>query len=175
MNGRGRLKRLGLWAGVVVGLLVVGGLVFWTTRPVGIDIDPDDYKGVVPPGVKLEDYPRLVPWVLVSITDEGGATVLRFYAQSHACVTEVAGKFLTETFDHLNVHETADTVTIETWLGPPEEEGFWPDCEAVGWGFSVQVKLESPLGSRELVDPACELQRYAHWIACKESKLIRIP
>ena len=74
-----------------------------------------------------------------------------------------------ETFDRVEVRETADTVTIETWLGPPEEDGFWPGCESVGTGFPVRVVLDSPLGTRRFVDPACDLDRYAHWIVCGNS------
>ena len=138
-------------------------------------LDPDDYVGVVPPGVELETYPRLVPWELDSITEEGDTTVLMFGAVSYACnLSKDSGEQVAETFDHVEVHETVDTVTIETWLGPPEGDGFWPGCEGTGWGFPVQVELDSPLGNRELVDPACKLDRYTHWIACEEAKLSRL-
>ena len=40
---------------------------------------------------------------------------------------------------------------------------FWSGCVGTGWGFPVRVELESPLRNRELVDSACELDRYAHW------------
>ena len=138
-----------------------------------VDIDPDDYIGEVPPGVELEGYPRLVPWDLDAITTEDGTTMLTVQALSYACNLSRDGpEEVTETFHHVEVHETAHTVTIETWLGPPEGDGFWPGCEGTGWGFPVVVGLDSPIGDRELVDPACELDRYSHLIACEHSKLI---
>lgn len=67
----------------------------------------------------------------------------------------------------------AHSVTIETWLGPPDKDKFWRHCVGIGWGFPVQLELDRPLGNRELVDPACALDRYTHLIACEESKLAR--
>ncbi len=152
-----------------------GGLVaFWATSRDRV-IYPLDYVGIVPPGVELDTYPRLVPWEFRSITEENEITMLRLDALAGACnLSKETGDMATETFDRVEVHETAETVTIETWLGPPERDGFWPGCIGVGWSFPVEVKLESPLGNRELLDPACELDRYGNFGVCEHSKLFRV-
>lgn len=184
-----------------VGILVAGGLgVYWvnsgkgdTIQPSALEteqqsagttvtlpitqttasyIDPSDYVGEVPAGVDLETYPRMVPWEIYSIVEEEETTVLMLYALSHACVLPDGEEAVTEIFDRVEVSEGADVVTIETWLGAPLEDGFWPGCLGMGLGISVKVKLEKPLGNRELVDPACELDRHAKYLACKHSKLI---
>lgn len=38
-------------------------------------------------------------------------------------------------------------------------------------GIPVVVKLESPLGNRELLDPACELDRYGNFVVCERPKM----
>ena len=181
MNQPGRLKRR-ILGGVIgcLGLLGGGLVAYCATRPPTPPdlLDPGDFIGTVPDQslIELETYPRLVPWELDSTTEENDASVLAINAQSYACkLNDYNDDVSTETFDHMKVSETADAVTIETWLGPPEREGHWRGCVGFGWGFPVQVKTENPLGNRELVDPACEMERYAHWVACRESKLIRIP
>lgn len=158
---------------MIVAVLLVGGLVaLWASNRGPHRIYPGDYVGMVPPGVELETYPRLVPWELRSITEENETTVLKLDALSGACnLSRETSEQVTETFDRVEVHETADTVTIETWLGPPDRDGFWPGCEGTGWSFPVEVKLESPLGNRELLDPACELDRYGIFGVCEHSKL----
>lgn len=131
--------------------------------------DPDGYMGRIPPLTKLETYPRLVPWELQSPADVD-TTVLMVSALSYACNLGKSGEGqVKETFDRVEVRETPDTVTIETWLGPSEEDGFWPGCKGTGTGFTVRVELDSPLGSRLFVDPACDLDRYTHWIVCGNS------
>lgn len=113
-------------------------------------------------------YPRLVPWRLESPVDVD-TTVLMLHAVSHACVLE-SGEVVKETLDRVEVHETADTVTIETWLGPSERDGFQIGCmKGVGTGFSVRVVLDSPLGNRRFVDPACTFDRFANWNVCGDS------
>ena len=125
----------------------------------------------------LEDseysYPRLVPWEIEPKEIERARsetdTTMTVQALSHSCNLDRDGNGgVTETFDHVEVHETADTVTIETWLGPPAGEGFSSLCIGQGHGFFVEVQLDSPLGSRTLIDPACELERYAHWLVCPD-------
>ena len=176
MTEPGRLKRSLLWG--ASGVVLLGGvLVFWVAgfgKGPGVDLYPGDYVGQVPdhPLVEVETYPRLVPWELDSLIEENSITVLRLSAQSYACNLE-GGEQVTETFHRVESRETADTVTIETWLGPPNNDGFWRHCVGTGWGFPVRLELNSPLGDRELVDPACALDRYADLIACKESKLVR--
>ncbi len=125
--------------------------------------------GRVPPLTKLETITRLVPWELNSQAAVD-TTVLMVGAQSYACNLSKERPFgqVQETFDRVEIYETADTVTIETWLGPPEGDGFWPGCKGTGAGFSVRVELDSPLGHRRFVDPACDLDRYAHWVVCEE-------
>lgn len=173
MSKSRRLTRNRLWAIVIVGLLVAGGLVaFWATGRGSGRIYPGDWVGMVPPGVELETYPRLVPWELRAITDEDDTTVLTLDAMSGACnLSHQTGEQVTETFGRVEVRETAETVTIETWLGPPERDGFWPGCMGTGWAFPVVVKLESPLGNRELLDPACELDRYGNFVVCERPKM----
>ncbi len=167
-----KIKKVVMVAMIVVGLLVGGLAVWWVNSPPGFSlfpiIDPDDYMGRIPPLMRLETYPRLVPWELESPA-EVDTTVLRLDAWSYACNLSKERPFgqVQETFDRVEIHETADTVTIETWLGPPEGDGFWPGCKGTGTGFSVRVELDSPLGNRQLVDPACNLNRYAHWIVCE--------
>ncbi|MDE0120420.1 MAG: hypothetical protein OXS33_01640 [bacterium] len=113
-------------------------------------------------------YPRLVPWRLESPVN-ADTTELLLHAVSHACVLE-SGEEVRETLDRVEVHETADTVTIETWLGPSERDDFRMDClKGVGTGFSVRVVLDRPLGNRQFADPACNLDRYAHWFVCRDS------
>ena len=153
----------------------MGGLVaFWATNRGPGRIYPRDWVGMVPPGVELETYPRLVPWEVRAITEEDETTVLTLDALSGACnLSHQTAEQVTETFDRVEVRETAETVTIETWLGPPERDGFWPGCMGTGWAFQVVVKLDRPLGNRELLDPACELVRYGNFAVCERSKLTR--
>ena len=150
----------------------MGGLVaFWATNRGPDRIYPGDYVGVVPPGVELETYPRLVPWELRSITEDKETTTLQLDALAGACnLSKETAEQVTETFDRVEVHETTETVTIETWLGPPDRDGFWPGCMGTDWAFPVEVKLENRLGNRELLDPACELDRHDHFVACEHPK-----
>ncbi len=158
---------------LVVGLLVGGLIVWWVNSPPGSSLlpfrDPDGYMGRIPPLTKLETYPRLVPWELASPA-ELDTTVLMLNAQSYACNLSKERPFgqVQETFDRVEIHETADTVTIETWLGPPEGDGFWPGCKGTGTGFPVRVELDSPLGNRRFVDSACNLDRHAHLSVCED-------
>lgn len=178
MNRPHRLNRR-ILLGVIGCIALLGGwlVAYCVTSPTTApgDLYPGDFVGVVPdhPSIEPEAYPRLVPWELDSLVQEDDISVLMLYAQSYACNVN-GDELATETFERLEVSEAADTVTIETWLGPPESDLFWRGCVGVGWGFPVQVNLKAPLGSRTLVDPACELGRYAHWIACKQSKLTRL-
>jgi len=159
---------------VVVGLLVGGLVAFWAMDRSPGRVYPGDYVGVVPPGVELDTYPRLVPWDIRSITEGKGITVLKLDALAGAClISNETGEYVTETFDRVEFNETAETVTIETWLGPPEGDGFWPGCLGVGWSFPVEVKLASPLGNRDLLDPACELDRYSNFEVCEHAKATR--
>lgn len=156
---------------IVVGLLVGGVAVWWVTSPPGstmlLFMDPDDYVGRVPPLTRLETYPRLVPWRLESLP-EVDSTVLALHAVSYACnLSNGDAAQVKETLDRVEVYETADTVTIETWLGPPEADGFWPKCKGTGAGFSVRVELEDPLGNRRFVGPACNLDRHARTAVCR--------
>ena len=117
-----------------------------------------------------ESYPRLVPWEFVTEPSETDTT-MTINALSYACNLDTGGNtYVTETFDRVDVYETPDTVTIETWLGPPESKsGFWQGCHpAQGWGFTVHVELDTPLGTRTLIDPGCEMDRYTNWSACEK-------
>ena len=167
-----KIKKAVTVALIVVGLSVVGLAVWWVNSPPGFTIlprDPDGYMGRIPPLTKLETYPRLVPWRLVSPA-EVDTTVLILDAMSYACSLGKGGAgSVKETFDRVAIRETADTVTIETWLGPPEGDGFWPGCKGTGTGFPVRVELDSPLGNRRFVDPACDLDRNDNFIVCGES------
>ena len=112
-------------------------------------------------------YPRLVPWELEQERSEIDTT-MTVRALSHAYV-RLGGGEVAEAFDRVEVYETAETVTIETWLGLPRERGFWRHCRN-GQGsvpFHVRVHLDAPLGTGMLVDPACSLDRYAHIGACR--------
>ena len=157
---------------VIVALIVVGGLaVWWVNSPPGFTIlpfrDPDGYLGRIPPLTKLETYPRLVPWELASPA-EVDTTVLMVNAQSYACNLGKGGAGqVEETLDRVEIRETAETVTIETWLGPSEGDGFWPGCKGTGTGFPVRVELDSPLGTRRFMDPACNLDRHADLVVCE--------
>lgn len=157
---------------IVVGLLVGGLAVWWVNSPPGFTMlpfmDPDDYMGRIPPLTKLETYPRLVPWRLETPV-EVDTTALALHAVSYACNLGKGGAGqVKETLNRVEVYETADTVTIETWLGPPEGDGFWPKCKGTGTGFSVRLELSSPMGIRRFVDPACNLDRYARWMVCRD-------
>ncbi len=73
--------------------------------------------------MRLEAYPRLVPWELEGPA-ELDTTVLRLDAMSYACNLRKGGPGqVKETFDRVEIPETAETVTIETWLGAPR--GRW--------------------------------------------------
>ena len=118
-------------------------------------------------------YPRLVPWEILPWELERERletdTTITVRALSHACNLDPLGDSeVTETFDHVKISETADTVTIETWLGPPQGPGFSPYCLGQGHEFFVEVRLDTPLGNRLLIDPACALDRYAHLLACPQ-------
>ena len=113
-----------------------------------------------------EEYPRLVPWVFDQDLVGRSATVLRVQAQSYACKSN--DEWVTETFDRVKVRETADTVTIETWVTAPTKRGFWQGCSAVVMSFpTVEVRLDAPLGARDLVDPACSLDDHRNWVVCR--------
>ena len=145
----GESKRYRLWVLIGIDLLLVFALMALLTNC-----------------WDRESYPRLVPWGIDEIRTE---TELWVRAQSYACVLDNEGNDLAvETFDRVDVYETSQTVIIETWLGPSERKWrFWRKCQpAVGYGFLVQVQLESPLGNRVLIDPACYLDRYAGWGVC---------
>ena len=167
---RTKIKNAAMVTVIFGGPLVVGLVIWWMASPPGFTIlpirDPDGYMGRIPPLTKMESYPRLVPWRLVS-RPEADSTVLRINAQSYACNLGKRGEGqVKETFDRVEVYETADAVTIETWLGPSEGDGFWPGCKGTGTGFSVRVVLGSPLGNRQFVDPACDLDRHADVAGC---------
>ena len=63
-------------------------------------------------------------------------------------------------------------LTARAWLGPPEGDGLWPECKGAEFGFDMRVELEGLLGNRELVGPACELDRHANWIVCEKAKRV---
>ena len=112
-----------------------------------------------------ETYPRLVPWKLDQNLVGRSTTVLRVQALSYSCMRN--DEVVTETFDRVEVRETADTVSIETWVTAPTKRGFWQGCPAAGWSFPpVEVHLDAPLGGRDLVDPACSLERHHNWGVC---------
>lgn len=114
-----------------------------------------------------ESYPRLVPWEIAEVRSE---TEWVISALSYACVLGGGGnEEAVETLDRVAVYETVEAVTIETWLGPSDRKWrFWRGCEpATGYGFPAKVQLESPLGDRTLIDPACALERHARASACR--------
>ena len=190
MKGTGPIKRGAPWLLCVVGVvLLVVALTLRLTpsrdgetypKPAGSpsqgETSTTDTATVIVRSFSEDSeysYPRLVPWEIEreelerarSETD----TTLTVQALSHSCNLDRGGNGgVTETFSHVEVEETADTVTIETWLGPPSEEGFSSLCIGQGHGFLVEVRLNSPLGSRVLIDPACELERHAHWLVCPD-------
>jgi len=43
-------------------------------------------------------------------------------------------------------------------------------CSDVGVSYDIQVRLDAPLGDRELVDGACQMTKYAHYIVCGQTK-----
>lgn len=43
-------------------------------------------------------------------------------------------------------------------------------CSDVGVSYDVQVRLDAPLGDRELVDGACQMPKYAHYTECGQNK-----
>ena len=169
-----KIKKVVTVAVIGVGLLAGGLAIWWVNSPPGFTLllfrNPDNHMGRIPPLTRLETYLRLVPWRLTAPA-EVDATVLMVNAQSYACNLSKEHPFgqVQETFDRVEVYETADTVTIETWLGPPEGDGFWPGCKGTGTGFSVRVALDSPMDNRRFVDPACDLDRYARWAVCGNS------
>ena len=191
LKGTGPTKRCGRWLWCLIGvLLLVVALMVWLTHYRDRDTYPQ-LVGWPSEGERSEtgttttvivvsflevseySYPRLVSWEIQpeelerarSETD----TTITVQALSHSCNLDRGGNTgVTETFDHVEVYETADTVTIETWLGPPQGEGFSSLCIGTGHGFFVEVRLNSPLGNRALIDPACELDRYAHLPECPD-------
>lgn len=42
-------------------------------------------------------------------------------------------------------------------------------CSDVGVSYDIQVRLDAPLGDRELVDGACQMPKYARYIVCGQS------
>lgn len=72
-----------------------------------------------------------------------------------------------EEVDRVEVDESDSRVVIAAFIRKPPTPAGQP-CPAVGIEHSVTVDLDQPLGSRELVDPACdEVQSHS---ACRESK-----
>ncbi|MQW74939.1 hypothetical protein GHK92_03555 [Nocardioides sp. dk4132] len=43
-------------------------------------------------------------------------------------------------------------------------------CSDVGVSYDIHVRLDAPLGDRELVDGACQMPKYAHYIVCGQNK-----
>lgn len=123
-----------------------------------------------------ETYPRLVPWRLSAVPPTDVAE-LAVSASSYACVVDdSAGIHASETFDHVEVIETDETVSISTWLGRSETSGFRRSCDQVGYVLPiVKVELAAPLGDRTLVDPACSEDRFAGIGICKGAKFVILP
>lgn len=71
-----------------------------------------------------------------------------------------------EEVDRVDVDESDGRVVIAAFIRKPPTPAGQP-CPAVGVEHSVTVELEDPLGSRELVDPACETRSHT---ACGASK-----
>ena len=113
-----------------------------------------------------DTYPRLAPWEVTKEPKREDRTI-SVRAVAHACVRKGDRREVSETFDRVEVAETADTITIKTWLGPPDDWGFARRCaNPVGHSFLVRVELGSPLGDRTLIDPACELEGHARKLVC---------
>lgn len=191
MKGTRPIKRSLPWLGGLVGVgLLVIALMVWSTHSHDRatypqlageapeeDPSPTDTTTKVIALTFLEEsehsYPRLVPWEIqpeeLERARSGTDTTITVQALSHSCnLDRDDDGGVTETFGHVEVHETAETITIGTWLGPPLEDGFSSLCIGQGHGFFVEVRLNSPLGSRALIDPACELERYANWLVCPD-------
>ena len=98
-------------------------------------------------------------------------TVLRVQAISYSCVSNYAVE--TETFGRAEVRETADTVTIETWVAAPTWKGFWQGSLSSGMSFpAAEVHLGAPLGARDLLDPACSQGRYQNCGICRPGRKV---
>ena len=41
-------------------------------------------------------------------------------------------------------------------------------CSDVGVSYDLRVRLDAPLGDRELVDGACQMPEYSHYIVCRQ-------
>jgi|SRR5690606_37084560 len=44
-------------------------------------------------------------------------------------------------------------------------------CSDVGVPYDIQVRLDAPLGARELVDGACQMPKYAQYTDCEQNKV----
>lgn len=118
-------------------------------------------------GPSQGNYPMLVPWTLDGPRPSGDATSITVQAWAHACFPDGdRSQPVAETLDRVEVHETSETVTVETWIGPPPEPGFQRACLGDRFALVASVGLDNPLGSRVLVDPACMLEEHARLRAC---------
>ena len=155
--------------GLVAVVLVVAGALVACSTNLGsgrAHLEPAGNRspaGRTGPGT----YPMLVPWTLGGPRPPGAATSITVHAWAHACFPDGdRSQAVAETLDRVEVHETSETVTVETWIGPPPEPGFQQACLGDRYALVASVRLGSPLGSRALVDPACGLQEYARSWPC---------
>lgn len=64
-----------------------------------------------------------------------------------------------------DVEENSERVTITV-----TETVRAMSCSDVGVSYDIQVRLDAPLGDRELVDGACQMPKYAHYIVCGQNE-----
>jgi hypothetical protein len=66
---------------------------------------------------------------------------------------------------HADVEEGSERVTITV-----RETVRARSCSDVGVSYDIQVRLDAPLGDRELVDGACQMPEYSHYIVCRQDE-----
>jgi hypothetical protein len=64
-----------------------------------------------------------------------------------------------------DVEEDSERVTITV-----RETVRAMSCSDVGVSYKTQVRLDAPLGDRKLVDGACQMSKYAHYIDCGQNR-----
>ncbi|MCD4535893.1 hypothetical protein LRP67_17535 [Nocardioides sp. cx-169] len=113
----------------------------------------------------------------VSVIGVVSAAAWYFFGQSHPTPwnkpAKVGGAVVQLTYTgsecrdgaRADVEEDSERVTITV-----RETVRAMSCSDVGVSYDIQVRLDAPLGDRELVDGACQMPEYAHYLDCGQNK-----